>query len=478
MTDNNSHQTRGTASFGPFQLTTSRRLLEKDGEDVGLSGRLMDILIALVQRSGQVLSPRELIRPTRPSLVVEDANVRVSVANLREALADGQNGARYIVNIPGRGYCFVASVRWTSETEIVRGPSQTLPCSPLKLPARLMRIIGRDDELATLSTLLHTHRCVSVIGPGGMGKTTVAVSVAHALLASFEGAVFFADLSTVSDTSQVANAVAAAVGCLVRTQDPVEGMVTVLPEKRALLVLDNCEHMIKAAAEFAECLITRMAFVRLLITSREALQIEGEYIYLLSPLHTPADCPDVTAARLADSPAVRLFMERATASGYSGGLTNVNASMVADICRRLDGIALAIELVASHVGTYGLEGVAELLDARFRILWRGRRTALPRHQTLQAIFDWSFNLLSARERRILCRLSVFIGVFTLDAAQALASDAGITASDVSDAIVSLTDRSLIYASCADGCVHFRLLDTTRTFVVAKRDEGGGTEATA
>ncbi len=315
--------------------------------------------------------------------------------------------------------------------------------------------------------MLLARRFVSVVGSGGMGKTTVAVSVAHALLEEFGNAVYFVDFGVVTDEKLVPSAVAAALGVSGQTQDPLPALVAFLAGRRLLLVLDNCEHVIDAAAALAECLHREAPRVHILTTSRESLRVEGEHAHLLLPLNYPTETENLTAADALATPAVQLFMERAVASGHASELTDADAPTVAAICSRLDGIALAIELAGSRVGAYGIRGTWDLLGNRFKLLWRGRRTAPPRQQTLAAMLDWSFNLLSERDRRVLGRLSIFVGPFTLEAAQAVATDDRIDAMEVADAIAGLICKSLIWVVPIDGTAHHRLLDATRAYAAEK-----------
>ena len=326
--------------------------------------------------------------------------------------------------------------------------------------------------------LLTARRFVSVVGPGGMGKTTVAVAVAHALLDEFDHAVFFVDLGAVTDENLVPSAVAAALGDLGQMQDPLPSLVAFLAGRRLLLVLDNCEHVIEAAASLTECLHREAPRVHILTTSRESLRVEGEHVHFLVPLNYPTAREDLTAAEALATPAVQLFMERAIASGYASELTDADAPTVAAICSRLDGIALAVELAGSRVGAYGLQGTAELLGNRFKLLWQGRRTAPPRHQTMAAMLDWSFNLLSDRDRCVLGRLSIFVGLFTLEAAQAVATDDQIDGMQIADAIASLINKSLIWIVPIDGVTHHRLLDPTRAYAAQKLAQTAGENAAA
>ena len=458
-------------SFGPYRLIPAERLLLKEGDVVDVGNRALDILVALAEAAGEVVSQSQLVARAWPNVVVGEGSLRVTIAGLRKTLGDGQDGVRYISNVTGRGYCFVAQVERSavSPTTVVplQPASEGLPTFRDKLPARLARMIGRDGAVEALSKLLASRRFVSVVGPGGLGKTTVAAAVAHAMLDDFGDAVHFVDLSAIKDSNLVPSTVATVLGVMVQAQDPLPSLLAFLAGRRILIVLDNCEHVIDAAASLTARLYSDAPNVHLLTTSRESLRVEGEHVHLLPPLSYPAAKDDLTAAEALASPAVQLFMERALASGYAETLTDAEAPAVASICRQLDGIALAIELAGSRVGAYGLRGTGDLLRSRFKLLWQGRRSALPRHQTLHAMLDWSYNLLSARDRRVLIRLSIFVGVFTMEAAEAVASDDESGAVEVADAIDSLIDKSLIWVAQIDGATHLRLLDTTRAFTAEK-----------
>src|SRR5580693_1181746 len=396
--------TNGVASFGLFRLFATERQLKKGDEPVQLGGRALDTLIALVEHAGEVVSQKELLSRVWPGVTVEEANLRGHIASLRRALGDGREGARYIVTVRGRGYSFVAPV--TAAAPRSSPPREATVSDPLqRLPPRLTRMIGRDDTIRALSAQLMTYRFVSIVGAGGVGKTTVAISVAHALLDGFNGAVFFVDLAALTDPKLLPTTVASALGFMAQTHDPLRSLPAFIGEKKILLVLDNCEHVIDSAATLAERVVGETPQTHVLTTSREALRVEGEHIHLLYALECPPEEGGMTAAAALKYPAVQLFMERAAASGHDAVLSDIDAPIVATICRRLDGIALAIELAASHAGFFRIRGIAELLDNRFSLVWHGRRTALPRHQTLNAMLDWSFNLLSEDEKVVLGRLS-------------------------------------------------------------------------
>ena len=333
-------------------------------------------------------------------------------------------------------------------------------------------MVGRDDTVRSLAQQLQMWRFVSIVGPGGVGKTTVAISVAHTLVDGFHDAVFFIDLAALTDPQLVPTAVASALGFMVQTQDPLVGLLAFIGDRKILLVLDNCEHVIGVAAALAERVVSEAPQAHILATSREALRVEGEHVHLLYSLDCPPEDAGLTAMEALRYPAAQLFMERAAASGYGAALSDIDAPIVARICRRLDGIALAIELAASRVGSLGIRGTAELLDNRFGLLWHGRRTALPRHQTLNAMLDWSYSLLSEREKVVLCRLSVFVGDFTLQAAGSIASETEVDEADVIDAVASLVAKSLISTTVINESTYYRLLDTTRAYAAAKLAERG------
>src|SRR5580692_2323580 len=460
-------------SFGPFSLFAAERLLKKGDEPVPLGGRALDILIALAERPGEVVTRKELISTVWPDVTVEEANLRFQMAALRKALGDGRDGARYLSNISGRGYCFVAPVTRSTAARTVSVTGIATTERVQRLPPRLTRMVGRDDTVRTLAEQLQMWRFVSVVGAGGVGKTTVAISVAHTLVDGFHDAVFFIDLAALTDPQLVPTAVASALGLMVQTQDPLVGLLTFIGDRKILLVLDNCEHVIGVVAALAERVVSEAPQAHILATSREALRVEGERVHLLYSLDCPPEDAGLTTVEALRYPAAQLFMERAAASGYGAVLSDTDAPIIARICRRLDGIALAIELAASRVGCLGIRETAELLDNRFSLLWRGRRTALPRHETLNAMLDWSYSLLSEREKVVLCRLSVFVGDFTRQAAGSVMWETEVDEAGVIDAVASLVAKFLISTTVINDSTYYRLLDTTRAYAAAKlagRDE--------
>jgi predicted ATPase/DNA-binding winged helix-turn-helix (wHTH) protein len=457
-------------SFGPFSLFAAERLLKRADKPIQLGGRVLDILIALAERAGEVVPRKELISTVWPHVTVEDANLRAHIAALRKALGDGRDGARYISNISGRGYCFVAPVTRSSAGRPAPVSGMTPAEQVRRLPPRPARVVGRDDTVRSLAEQLQALRFISIVGPGGVGKTTVAISVAYTLIDGFHDAMFFIDLAALTDPQLVPTAVASALGLMVQSQDPLAGLLAFIGDRKILLVLDNCEHVIGVAAALAERVVSEAPQAHVLATSREALRVAGEHVHLLYSLDCPPEDPGLTATEVLKYPAAQLLMERAAASGYGVALSDIDAPIAARICRRLDGIALAIELAASRVGYLGIFPTAELLDSRFSLLWQGRRTALPRQQTLNAMLDWSYNLLSEREKVVLCRMSVFVGDFTLQAASFVAADTKVDEADIIDAVASLVAKSLVSTAVIDEFTYYRLLDTTRAYATAKLAE--------
>jgi predicted ATPase/DNA-binding winged helix-turn-helix (wHTH) protein len=468
-------------SFGPFRLFPAARSFEKNGVALALGNRALDILMVLVERAGEVVSHRELIARVWRGLVVDPSNLRVHMAGLRKALGDRDERARYISNVTGQGYCFVAPVR----REAPSGPPTPVPEYPSVaarprpvLPAVLARMVGRDEAVRTIAADLIADRFVTIIGPGGMGKTTVAVSVANAMLEEFAGAVCFVGLGDITDPKLVATTIASTLSLTIQTEDVVPALMLCVRTLRILLVLDNCEHVIDAVAALAEQIFAEAPGVHILATSREAMRVEGEHAYWLPPLESPSPDTSVNVADALKFPAVKLFLERAAASGGRFELSDADASIVAGICERLDGIPLAIEFAAARVAAHGIAGTSDLLKNRLGLHWPGRRTALPRHQTLHALLDWSYTFLSEAERRVLRRLSIFVGAFTLEAAQATAREGGPDGTHVIDAMNSLVAKSLVSAVAVNGTTRFRVLETTRVYALEKLEESGEKQAIA
>lgn len=465
-----------TTSFGPFRLSPTTREIERDGVPLELGDRALDILITLVQHPGEVVSHRDLIAHVWRDLVVSPGNLRVHMSALRKALGDGADGAHYIENVTGQGYCFVAPITRVAAdappVQVVEFPDAAR--KRLTLPPQLARMIGREQIVHTIGADLVAERFITIIGPGGMGKTTVAIAVAHAVVEEFSGAVCFVDIGAVADAKLVAPTIAASLGLSVQSADAVPTLLEYLRTLRTLLVIDNCEHVVDAIATLAETIFREAPDVHILATSREALRVEGEHAFWLPALACPLPQSSMKASDVRQFPAVQLFMERAAASGHRLDLNDETAPIVASICGRLDGIALAIELAAGRAGSHGIAATADLLNRNLGLDWHGRRTALPRHQTLRALLDWSYGLLPEAEQVALRKLSVFIGTFTVEAADAVIQ--GASSLNALDALVSKSLLSTLTGS--DGSERYRLLETTRLYGLERLHESGEGASTA
>jgi DNA-binding winged helix-turn-helix (wHTH) protein len=349
-------------SFGPFELLCDQRVLLRDGEALPLGGRALDLLIFLVSRPGEVVTKKELIDQAWPNAVVEEGSLRVHVAAIRKALGDGKFGNRYIANIQGRGYSFVGSVVGLDDR------NGSISKKSPTLPARLSRMIGRELAVDTISDQLIAGRFVSIVGAGGIGKTTVAVSIGRRLLEEFDDLVHFIDLGSLKDPLLVASAAGLALGLPINERDPVPSLIAALRHRRMLLVFDSCEHVIDWASVLAEHIFNEAPHVHILATSREALNVEGEQVHRLAPLECPSEGVRLTAEEALAFPAIRLFVERSTANQARLAFSDADAPVVTEICRKLDGIPLAIELAAGRVSAYGIRKAAALLDQRIGLL--------------------------------------------------------------------------------------------------------------
>lgn len=440
-----------------------------------LGARALDILIVLLSTPNEVVSKKDLMSRVWPDVTVEEGSLRFHMASLRKALGDGKGGARYITTLAGRGYCFVAPVSRASRVPEV-APAAAANFPHANLPGRLSRIVGRDDDVLKLAADLTASRFVTIVGAGGVGKTTVAIAVAHHLMDAFAGSVLFVDLGMLSDPKLASTAVASMLGQSVQSDDATPGLLAFLKSRRILLILDTCEHLVETVASLAAKIIEAAPQVHILATSREALRVEGEHVYRLDALACPPDAPGLSAAAVQQFPAAQLFVERAIASGARLDLSDAEASIVGDICRKLDGVALAIELAARRVESHGLQQTATLLDERLTRLWHGSRTAPPRQKTLQATLDWSYGLLSDVERSVLRRLAVFVGHFTLDAALDVVTSATLDRSVVFGAIDSLVAKSMVATRPIGAMMRYRLLDTTRAYALdISIDEAGAAD---
>ena len=461
--------------FGPFVLDTPARALRRDGIEVALGSRAFDILVALVEGEGQVLTRRTLMAKAWPGLVVEDSNIRVQVGNLRKSLGCGKEGARYIASVAGRGYCFVATVHRTDTSLLAPPPAPSAAIArevartsrlSISVPAPPERAIGRGHNTSELTSLLQQHRLVTVLGPGGSGKTTLAVLAAYAQ-DDFGNAVYFTDLTLVRAGDHLLEALAHTIGFCPSGNVTVPGFADYIKDRKALLILDNCEHIVEAVGDLCAQLLDASAMLTLLCTSREALRVFDERIYLMRPLDFPPEDVGLSADQLRAWPAIQLFIERAEEGGATNVFSDETAGVISSICARLDGNPLAIELAASRVSHYGVQAVFDLLVSGVVLHWQGRRDASPRHKTVETMLDWTYQLLGSEDRIALNRLSVFTGGFSMDTAVKVIADAKLSPVRAAASIANLADRSLVSARLESGETSLRLLDLTRTYASNK-----------
>ena len=447
-------------------LQRAAKQLSESGRPVNIGSRAFDLLTLLTERAGQVVSKADLIARAWPSTVVEEVNLRVHIAALRKALGDGQHGVRYIASAAGRGYAFVAPVTAIDFVPTTRERPR-LRCH--NLPANLTRLIGRRSHIQRVETLLQTRRFVSIVGPAGIGKTSLALNVGSLVVDRFEEGVWLVELANLRNTQDLVPAVAECVGFSLPADNAATQLGAFLRPRSLLLILDNCEHLGTAVAELAVLLLRSAPGLHLLLTSREQIRAEGEWMLRLPPLDLPpADLPTSLAQSL-ESPAVQLFVERAIASQDNFELTSENVDLVVALCRRLDGLPVAIELAAARVDAFGVAGTLKLIEEHSLSLAGDLGALLPPHQGMRALLDWDYNLLSSTERAVFARLSVFRGGFLATGAFAVAAaDADDRENRaLFDTIASLTSKSLLMAYAGGEEVEFRMLQTTRDYAYGK-----------
>jgi predicted ATPase/DNA-binding winged helix-turn-helix (wHTH) protein len=447
--------------FLDFEFFPHQWRLERQGVRVQLSSRALDILRVLISRPGEVVGKQELLERVWPHAVVDEGSIRFHMVALRRALGEGENdgGARLIVTVPGRGYCFVGATSEGADPPRMASPDSALRARP-SAPGW---IVGREGDVAGVLNRLRAQRCVSVVGAGGVGKSVVAAQAAIRWQQATDGAVTFVDLGDLDvDTSgAVAAAIAAALDGGPAGASPMAAILAHLARQRTLLVMDTCDAAIESAARVAGAILAAAPRTRLLTTGREALRIDGESIYRLKPLATPASDIGESLTEALDFPAVQLFIDRA-ASRSGANLHDRDAPVVASICRRLDGLPLAIEMAAAQAATFGVRGLQAQLSTALALDWPGTPSASPRHRTLKALLDWSYDRLPERERAALFRLSTLESPFSLETALA----AGRDPMEMAQAISRLTAKSLLAAE--EGATgDYAMLEVTRTYARTK-----------
>ncbi|MDO1584949.1 ATP-binding protein [Rhizobium oryzicola] len=458
-----------TLLFEDFALSLQKRSLTQRGENVRIGSRALDILIVLLERPGELVSRLDLLARVWPDTTVDENALRVHLSSLRKALGEKPDGSPFILNDAGRGYRFVGTVTRAKQQNDATPKPVAQDKRLTRLPKNLTRVIGRDDIVDGLLSLLMERRFLTIVGPGGIGKTTVALDLAHRHVSTSDDAAYFIDLAPLSDPALVATTVATQLGIAASSIGIEEAVAEVLKTRPTLLLFDNCEHLIDAVAVFVENILQSVPEVTLLVTSREPLRAEGEWVFRLPTLDAPKGDEVTTAASALTYPAVQLFCERAKASYDGFLLSDADVLAVNNICRRLDGIPLAIEMAAARMDTLDASDIAARLDDRFSLLTKGRRTALPRQQTLRATLEWSHDFLTGKERAVFRDLSVFRSSFQLDAVVAVS---GLSEADTMETLAALVSKSLVVLDRSNRSSLYRLLDTTRFYAEQKLAESG------
>ena len=455
--------------FGRFRLDLARRQLLLGERSLSLGDRAYQVLCVLAEANGALVSKNELMARVWAGVSVEENNLQVQISTLRKTLDPEGTGESWIVTVPGRGYRLLG-VENGSRAD--RPPAEPVPGFHHNLPQLARALIGRERDVAEIEELLSEYRLVTLVGAPGVGKTSLSLQVGADLFARFPDGARFVELAPLYRPELVGEAVAAVFGLPVQGERPATDAIATFPRsRRVLLILDNCEHVIAAAAKLADTLLKTCAGVVLIATSREALSVAGEHAYPVPLLDVPPQSMNLTAAQAMAHSAVRLFVECAASTLGRFSLTAATAPIVAEICRELDGIPLAIELAAPRLKVLKPEALLARLDDRLRLLTAGSRIAVPRQRTLHAAIEWSYALLSEPEQTMLQRVGVFAGSFTLEAVVAVAMGAPVEAPDVFDVLAGLIDKALVVSLAGDGENRYRLLESTRAFALEKLAAG-------
>jgi predicted ATPase/DNA-binding winged helix-turn-helix (wHTH) protein len=442
---------------------------------MGLRARALDILIALIERAGDAVSQAELFAIVWEKRVVEESNLRVNIAALRKALGDDRVPRRFIVSVPG-GYTFIAKVERIAGGQNISPSPEAPNLEELEaISAPFVTPIGRDETIDEIATELQRKRFITITGTGGIGKTTVALAVARQTARSFRDNIRLIDLGMLANPALVVPYIASLLRVPAADRHSLPYVTASLRGRNMLMLFDNCEHIIDVVSEITEAIFQGAREVHILATSREPLRATGEWVWRLDPLPVPPVSAQLTAEQALRFPAVQLLAERTLGGDISYPIADDDAPIMAEICRRLDGLPLAIELAATRVPLLGFRGLADRLSDRLVVLGKGRRRALPRHQSLGAMIDWSYATLSAEEKAVWPRLAVFPGTFTLEAAAAVATSA--QSMDFVNILDDLVLKSLVSVDVAHDEIRYRLLESLRLYALTKLLEGDDADKT-
>jgi predicted ATPase/DNA-binding winged helix-turn-helix (wHTH) protein len=454
--------------FGAFILNSDERRLYRDGLPAPLGPTAVSVLSALVQKAGTVVSKDDLISHVWGNAVVGDSRLHVHIHELRKVVGDD-----FIVTKPGQGYRFTAPVHRQSRLPQLAGKDDSARLAEVRpqgvqgLSLVLEHLIGRTDEVRLVSEHVHNYGLTTLTGPGGVGKTSLALHVAAVSASYFPDGVWLVELASLNESAHVAGAVATALGIkLGQSRAPLETLARQLSNKDMLLVLDNCEHVLSTAAVLCETLLAATRNLAVLATSREPLSCSGERVFKVPPLAVPDD-RTASSSAIRDTPSVKLFVEGAKKADTDFQINDVSISLIAKICRHVDGLPLAIEMVSRSAGILGLDTLAAKLNGSQQTWLRARSTAPLRHSTLRSTLEWSHDLLSVHERVVFRRLGVFADTFKMEAAQAVCSDEKISGEEVFELVANLARKSLVVVIGDSQQRNYRLLETTRAFAREK-----------
>jgi predicted ATPase/DNA-binding winged helix-turn-helix (wHTH) protein len=453
--------------FGRCVLSPAMRRLFADGEPLPIGGRALDLLTVLVEQSDRAVTRDELMQRVWPGRIVADDNLKVQILALRKLL-----GPQAIVTVPRLGYRFGLDV----QAAVPPAPAPALAAPGAAAWGAAPRLWGREQDLAGVVEALRAHRLLTIVGTGGIGKTRVAQAVAGRCAADFRDGATLVDLAALSDEADVPSALARQLqlpGDASRIA--LDAIAAALRSLSVLIVLDNCEHLLAPVGRFAHAVLQAAPQVRLLATSQEPLGVAGEQVVRLPPLGLPRGDESADAATAAQHGAVALFVARARAADPDFVLAPDNVAPVVEICRRLEGIALAIELAAARVPLLGVAGVLARLDSPLKLLSARAPFTAGRHHTMRDALQWSHGLLAAREQAVFRRLGVFVGSFALEAAQVVAGDTGDEWA-VIEPLAALAGKSLLQVIGAGNAKRYRLLESARAFALEQLDAAGEAEA--
>lgn len=456
--------------FGSFVLFPQRYLLLKQGEPVALGSRALELLIALTSRPGELLEKSELMTRAWPRVIVEECNLRAQIVALRRTLREPDAG-ECIATVPGRGYRFIAPVH--AHKEWPSASSLSLNTQPA--PRLMSEAIGRELVITGLCSQLEQGGLITLVGPGGVGKSAIALAVHDRLVTLSPDNAIFVDLSHTPTPPDVHALLGHVLG-VAASDGQVRPPATAVQTRGLTLVLDNCEEALDATAELVEALLRQVPGCAILATSREPLRAEGEQVQRLEPLELPATDGGASAEQVLGHSAIRLFIERVKRHDAGFVLGEDDLVAVVRICRMLEGMPLDIELAAARVSTFGLAALEELLSGDFRLQMEGRRTAPPRHRSLRASADWCYQRLTLHQQSMLRLVAVFNGNFTLKAVRAISrGDPRFKDVDPLQLVEDLVDKSLLIAQRDAAERHYRMLSTTRIYAMRKLEEEGGVE---